>query len=239
MTATRPGLARGHGPRSMSGHPSCPRVPECAAAEMSRDHDRERAGLAMDRYADGDESAFAELYDVLEPHLLGFAMNLARHRTLAEDIVQQTFLQLHRTRARWVRGARVFPYAYSIAHHHFIDSTRGDRYEQLASTEAPEPVEIPSEAPRADDELDGRRRLAAVLGRLHLLPEHHRLAFQLVVLEELSIAEAAEVIGVTTGNIRVRVHRAREALRHLQEEPPASPATVEGEAVTKPGEPLG
>jgi RNA polymerase sigma-70 factor (ECF subfamily) len=205
---------------------------------MSRDTDRERARRAMDRYADGDDSAFAELYDVLEPHLLGFAMHLARHRPRAEDLVQQTFLQLHRSRARWVRGARVFPYAFSIAHHHFIDSTHREKYEQLVSTETLEPEEPPSGAPWADDELDGKRRLATVLEQLHLLPEHHRMAFQLVVLEELSIAEAAEVLGLSPGNIRVQVHRAREALRQLQDPSPALPTAVAGEILTKPGGPL-
>jgi RNA polymerase sigma-70 factor (ECF subfamily) len=194
-------------------------------ADTSRDSDRERADRAMDRYADGDDSAFAELYDALERHLLGFAMNLARHRALAEDLVQQTFLQLHRSRTRWVRGARVLPYAFSIAHHHFVDWTRRERHEQLGSTEAMESEELPSEAPPADDELDGKRRLAAVLEQLRLLPEPHRLAFQLVVVDALSVAEAAEVLGLSTGNIRIRLHRAREALRRLQA-PPALPATV-------------
>jgi DNA-directed RNA polymerase specialized sigma24 family protein len=68
----------------------------------------------------------------------------------------------------------VFPYTFSIAHHHFVDSTRREKYEQLASTETPEEVELPSEAPQADDALDGKRRLVA--------------------LEELSVAEAAEVL---------------------------------------------
>jgi RNA polymerase sigma-70 factor, ECF subfamily len=204
---------------------------------MSRDSDRERAGRAMDRYADGDGSAFEELYDVLEPYLLGFAMNLARHRALAEDLVQQTFLQLHRSRARWVRGARVFPYAYSVARHHLIDSARREKYEQLASAEAPESAEPPSGAPGTDDELDGKRRLTAVLEQLQLLPERHRMAFQLVVLEELSVAEAAEVLGLSAGNVRVQVHRAREALRRLQETPLASPAAAEGGALGKPAGP--
>jgi RNA polymerase sigma-70 factor, ECF subfamily len=204
---------------------------------MSRDSDREQAGRAMDRYADGDGSAFAELYDVLEPYLLGFAMNLARHRAPAEDIVQQTFLQLHRSRSRWVRGAQVFPYAYSVARHHFIDSSRREKYEQLASAEASEPAEPSSGAPGTDDALDGKRRLAAVLDQLQLLPERRRLAFQLVVLEQLSVAEAAEALGLSTGNVRVQVHRAREALRSLQETPLASPAAAEDGALPRPAGP--
>jgi RNA polymerase sigma-70 factor (ECF subfamily) len=183
---------------------------------MSRDTDlepRERADRAMDRYADGDAAAFADLYDALAPSLCGFAMNLSRHRAAAEDVVQQTFLQLHRTRARWTRGARVFPFAYAIAHHFFVDSTRRRKHERPGDAEPASADQVESGEANVDDELDARRRLAEQLERIQRLPERLRLAFQLVVLEELSVAETAEILGITTVNVKVRVHRAREALR--------------------------
>jgi RNA polymerase sigma-70 factor (ECF subfamily) len=183
---------------------------------MSRDTDqevRERADRAMDRYAEGDASAFADLYDALAPSLCGFAMNLARHRAAAEDILQQTFLQLHRTRDRWVRGAAVFPYAYAIARHFFVDSTRRRKHEQLGDAGSDSAEEVGSTEPGVDDTLDTRRRLTQQLQRIQHLPEKLRLAFQLVVLEGLSVTETAEILGITTVNVKVRVHRAREALR--------------------------
>jgi RNA polymerase sigma-70 factor (ECF subfamily) len=189
---------------------------------MSPDDDgaRGRASRAMDRYAQGDATAFGDLYDALSPHLCGFAMNLARQRAVAEDVVQQTFLQLHRARHRWVPGANLFPWAYAIAHHLFIDAARRARRERGARPEEAERPDPPSETPGADDQLDVRRRLSVQLERVERLPEKLRVAFQLVVLEGLPIAEAAEVLGISCGNVKVRVHRAREALR---EWPPGLP----------------
>lgn len=177
------------------------------------DPDRDRASRAMDRYAGGDTPAFGELYDVLAPRLFGFAMNLTRHRASAEDLVQQTFLQIHRSSGRWVPGARVFPWAYAIARHHFIDSTRRGRHELLAEAAAPGAADPLSGEAGADDQLDARRELAVTMESLRRLPANHRLAFQLVVLEGLSVAEAAEVLGLSRGNVKVQVHRAREALK--------------------------
>jgi RNA polymerase sigma-70 factor (ECF subfamily) len=174
---------------------------------------RTRASRAMDRYAQGDAAAFGDLYDILSPYLCGFVMNLARHRATAEDVVQQTFLQLHRARHRWVPGANPFPWAYAIAHHLFIDSTRRALHERGARPEEAERSDPPTETPGADDQLDVRRRLSRQLERIEQLPERLRVAFQLVVLEELPVAEAAEVLGISCGNVKVRVHRAREALR--------------------------
>jgi RNA polymerase sigma-70 factor (ECF subfamily) len=183
---------------------------------MSRDADAEartRANRAMDRYALGDAAAFGEVYDALAPVLYGFALNLARQRASAEDLVQQTFLQLHRTRDRWIPGADVFSFARAVAYNFFIDSTRRGRRERLPAPGEEERAELPSETPSADDQLDVRRRVAQQLERIEHLPEKLRVAFQLVVLEGLSVAEAAQVLGITGGNVKVRVHRAREALK--------------------------
>lgn len=203
--------------------------PHATHPTMSRDSDSEartRANQAMDRYAEGETAAFSDLYDALAPRLFAFAMNLARHRAAAEDVVQQAFLQLHRARARWVPGAQVFSWAYAIAHNCFVDSTRRQRHERLADGEPSGADEVPSREALADEELDARRRLEAVLRRVQQLPEGQRLAFQLVELEGLSISEAAEVIGITTVNLKVRVHRAREVLKQAPELAGGAGATV-------------
>jgi RNA polymerase sigma-70 factor (ECF subfamily) len=182
---------------------------------MSRDaplDGRARANLAMDRYARGDQPAFAELYDLLAPRLWRFAMNLSRQRATAEDVVQQTFLQLHRARDRWIQGARVFPWAYAIARNIFLDIVRDGGSEAPVAGDTWDGDEPAAGKPLADQALDDRRRVAQLLKLIELLPEKLRIAFQLVVLEELSGAEAAEVLGLTPNNVKQRVFRARQLL---------------------------
>src|SRR6476619_2673215 len=78
----------------------------------------------MQRYCDGDASAFRELYALVAPRLLGYLLKMARSRAVADDLLQQTFLKVHRSRAAYVRGADPLPWIYSIAHRTFIDETR-------------------------------------------------------------------------------------------------------------------
>src|SRR3954466_780873 len=78
----------------------------------------------MQRYCDGDAGAFRELYALVAPRLLGSLLKMARERALADDLLQQTFLKVHRARAAYVRGADPVPWIYSIAHRTFIDETR-------------------------------------------------------------------------------------------------------------------
>ena len=81
----------------------------------------------MQRYCDGDAGAFRELYALLAPRLLGYLVRMARERALAEDLLQQTFLKVHRARAAYVRGADPVPWIYSIAHRTFLDEARRSR----------------------------------------------------------------------------------------------------------------
>ncbi len=73
------------------------------------------ATSAMDRYAQGDDAAFSELYDALAPRLYGYLLRQTRNNARAEDLTQQTFLQMHCARGRFVRGADVVPWAFAIA----------------------------------------------------------------------------------------------------------------------------
>src|ERR1700754_1599236 len=78
----------------------------------------------MQRSCDGDAGAFRELYALVAPRLLGYLLKMTRERALADDLLQQTFLKVHRARGAYVRGADPLPWIYSIAHRTFIDETR-------------------------------------------------------------------------------------------------------------------
>jgi RNA polymerase sigma-70 factor (ECF subfamily) len=176
------------------------------------DEKRSRADLAMERYADGDEGAFATLYDELAPRLHRFARRETGDRIAAQDVVQQALLQIHCARARFVRGAAVLPWAYAIARRLLIDShRRAATQARLLDTSAD--LEEAGEVGSPEERLDRRRREASLERDLRALPAAHREAFCLVKLEGLSVAEAAEALGISPGNVKIRTHRAAEALR--------------------------
>jgi RNA polymerase sigma-70 factor (ECF subfamily) len=172
----------------------------------------------MARYCDGDASAFRELYAAVSPKLYGYLVKMARSKAVADDLLQQTFLKVHRARAAYVRGADPVPWIYAIAHRTFIDDVRKgkrakvgvgdtDDLPEIAADLHGEPADRKDE-PRADPEL-----LAATLDALAELPEQQREAVVLTKLQGKSVAEAAEIAGTTVGAMKVRAHRGYEALR--------------------------
>jgi RNA polymerase sigma-70 factor (ECF subfamily) len=178
-----------------------------------REKQRQRtADDAMDRYARGDDAAFAEMYDALCPRLYGYLLRQTRDAARAEDLVQQTFLQIHRARGRFIPGAEVTPWAFAIARRLLIDRARREKRDvptapegQVDSSRSPEP--------RADDVLQAQEMAQRIQRELVRLPESQRVAFELVKQEGLSLAEAAQVLGTTVAAVKLRAHRAYQALR--------------------------
>jgi RNA polymerase sigma-70 factor (ECF subfamily) len=166
--------------------------------------------LAMERYARGDESAFAELYDAIAPRLFSFLLRQTRSEARAKDVLQQTMLKIHLARGTFIDGAAVLPWAYAIARRLFIDQTRRGRREIPAEPDADAPA-IDQVSP--DDAAYAGELGARIRRALEKLPENQRIAFQLVKEEELSIAEAAAILGTTESAVKLRAHRAYETLR--------------------------
>src|SRR5262249_4986824 len=189
----------------------------------------------MQRYCDGDPGAFRELYALVAPRLLGYLVKMARERTLADDLLQQTFLKVHRARSAYVRGADPLPWIFAIAHRTFIDQARKHKRAVVRVGEDNELPEVPAGITgQSDDAGDGERAdpalVTAALDALAQLPTQQREAVVLTKLDGKTVAEAAEIAGTTVGAMKVRAHRGYEALRKLLGRPAAAAKKATGGA---------
>jgi RNA polymerase sigma-70 factor (ECF subfamily) len=168
------------------------------------------ASAAMERYARGEDAAFEELYDLLAPRLQAFLSRRTRDPARTEDLVQQTFLQMHSARHHFAPGAPVMPWAFAIARRLLIDSLRlglreGDAPEGGRESMAPD-------APA--DEVAARNRLMRrIEEQLARVSESDRSAFELVKCDGMSMAEAAAVLGISENAVKLRACRTYAALR--------------------------
>jgi len=170
----------------------------------------------MERYARGDDAAFGDLHDVMRPRLFGFIRRQVRDDAMAEDLVQQAFLQMHRARGQFIRGAEVVPWAFAIARHLVCDSMRRRRAAAkfTGQIESADDVdERPSTDPGADDLLRAREMAVRLEEEMSRLPDSQRIAFELLKHDGLSLSQAAAVLGITVTAVKMRAHRAYIALR--------------------------
>jgi RNA polymerase sigma-70 factor (ECF subfamily) len=169
------------------------------------------ADLAMERYAAGDDGAFGAVYDGVAPRLYGFLLRQTRDKARAEDVLQQTLLQIHRARSRFLPGAEVMPWAFAIARRLLVDSLRRGKREVLSDDGELDPGR--DRGPGADEVAQARELAVRIDRVLAKLPSSQRAAFELIKNEGLSVAEAAQVLGTTVAAVKLRAHRAYEALR--------------------------
>ncbi len=177
---------------------------------MGDDAGEAAAAQLMARYCAGDKPAFAALYRLVAPRLLGYLTGMVGERAAAEDLLQQTFIKIHEARDVYVRDADPIPWFYTIAHRTCLDELRRRKRARVQVTHDGELADFASE-PTADE--SPSPRYAVTLAALSDLPPNQREALLLTKVEGRSHAEAAAILGTSVGAIKLRAHRAYEALR--------------------------
>lgn len=172
----------------------------------------------MGRYCDGDAQAFRGLYSLIAPRILNYLLRMSRDKALADDLLQQTFLKVHRARAAYVRGADPMPWIYAIAHRTFLDEMRKRKRAKVRLSNTPDKLPEPAAhitgmpVDQLPDQPDPELTQMA-LRELDKLPAKQREAVILTKLSGKSIAEAASITGASPGAMKVRAHRGYVALR--------------------------
>lgn len=158
----------------------------------------------MEAAARGASDAIDALFERYADRLYGWLASSVGPDA-AEDLVQQTFLHVHRARHDFRPGARFRPWLYAIA----ANCRRQAARTRARRPESPlEPTDHPGVAP---DALPPEAR--ALRAAMASLPDASREVLVLHWWQGLSMAEIAEALGSTTSAVKVRAHRAYEALR--------------------------
>jgi RNA polymerase sigma-70 factor, ECF subfamily len=189
-----------------------------AEPSASADGDDEPAtslDRAMDRYAAGEDAAFDEVFRGLSPRLRAFLLRLSGSPELADDLAQETFLRMCNARGSFGAGRRVLPWAYAIARNCYVSQVRstGARLARASVVlDAPESVG-PASSTTGEDETIARQSARVVAEALGAMTPARREAFVLLRYEGLSVATAAQIVGVSPGALKIRAFHAYEALR--------------------------
>lgn len=164
----------------------------------------------MAAYVAGDAGAFDELFVRYAPILLRVMRQQLRSQEEANDLVQQTFLQLHRARHDFRPDAKLRPWVFTIAlnlkREHLRRLRR--RPETELTLDGRSDPKVRSEAGR----LEAARTLEFALEKL---APAQREVIELHWIAQLSFLEIAELVGASLSAVKVRAHRGYEALREL------------------------
>ena len=159
------------------------------------------------RFSNGDADAVGELHREFHRPLFGAAYRLLGDRGLAEEAVQQTFLQAWRGAGGFDPSRDLAPWLFAIVRRVSIDLHRRERRhvsEQLTNVDIME-----------DGEVEAAWRVLEVRRALERMPDDERSVLAATHFEGLTHDEAADKLGIPVGTVKSRSHRAYRRLRRL------------------------
>ncbi len=184
-----------------------------AAGSKGDAEEKNRLIDLMMAYQAGEVGAFEELYQLLKPRLYQYLIVRTLDRTWAEELLQETFLQIHRSRRTYLPRRPVSPWAFAISRHVFLMAWRSRC--RRRSREEPLEDELP-DLPVPPD-ADGWTELSQVWQALRELPSDQREALLLHHYHGLSFREIGGVLGIRAGTAKLRAHRGLLRLRQRME----------------------
>ncbi|MBT8135697.1 MAG: RNA polymerase sigma factor [Gammaproteobacteria bacterium] len=173
----------------------------------------------MLRYRDGDAGAFETLYSRHKGALYRYLLRQCNHAANAEEIFQEVWIRVIRSRERYEARAKFTTWLFQIARNCFIDHVRKQGRSAVDLSAAAEPDELHAATgnPESATALSqAGARLAAAIAQL---PGEQREAFLLRTEGDFDLAEIAEITGVGRETVKSRLRYAMRKLRNALEEP--------------------
>ncbi len=175
----------------------------------------------LQRHLDGDEQAFAALVGRYQRELLNFLVRFTGEASLAEDVFQEAFLQIHLSGSKFDMSRRLKPWLFTIAANKARDALRSRARRQAAPLDAPVGGDdehgtyadlIPANVPQPDQSslnIETRRVVQEIVSEM---PVPLRTVLLLCYFHAFAYKDIAEMLAVPLGTVKSRLHA---ALKHF------------------------
>lgn len=161
----------------------------------------------MELYQKGDAAAFELIYQRFASRILGFLRQKTGSDRKAQDLTQEVFLKLHRSRDQYNQMLPLAPWIFSISRSVFLDSVKKKTREDLTAPEEFDQIEDPKA------EMDSGSLSEESSKALNTLPESQKQAVSLRVLDEATFEEIAERLSTSPENARQLFSRGMKKLK--------------------------
>jgi RNA polymerase sigma-70 factor (ECF subfamily) len=169
----------------------------------------------------GDDSAFEYLVQKYRRPMVSFMYRMAHNAAAAEDLAQEVFLRVYRSRAGYEASAKFTTWLYRIATNLAVNharDTRHERPENMASLDEPDQetgttMDVADSHISAEEAILRRERLAAIRQKVQSLPERQRMAVVMHKYQQMDYKQIADVLKLSESATKSLLFRAYETLR--------------------------
>ena len=177
--------------------------------------ERKRDEELLAEHLAGQPGAFDSIVSRYLDDLYGFFSRFVGNRTAADDLVQETFLQVHLAANSFDPTRSFKPWLYAIAANKGRDYMRARKRRPVHSLdvggpdpEGPTPADLLPATDTSNDELESNERRRDVQATISRMPEHLQLILVLGYFQKLPYAEIADILGIPVGTVKSRLHSA-------------------------------
>jgi RNA polymerase sigma-70 factor (ECF subfamily) len=173
----------------------------------------------MLRLQSGDDAAFDYLVEKFRRPIISFMYRMARNQGVAEELAQEVFLRVYRSRQTYAAEAKFSTWLYRIATNLGVNHARDTRAEKAGvsldepDAETGQTVDVADATPNVEQSILRRERLAAIRKHVEGLPERQRLAVLMHKYQEMDYREIARVLKLSESATKSLLFRAYETLR--------------------------
>ena len=187
------------------------------AAGVERDSD----AAVMMRAAAGDEAAFNYLAGKYHRPIIHFLFRMVRNQAIAEELAQEVFLRVYRSRSSYRAEAKFTTWLYRIATNLAVNHARDTRNERAVqnvyldapSDETGAKPDVAEDEPSAEHSLLREERMKAIRAHVMALPERQRMAVLMHKYQGMDYREIGQVLKLSESAVKSLLFRAYQSLR--------------------------
>ncbi|HUC29854.1 MAG TPA: sigma-70 family RNA polymerase sigma factor [Candidatus Acidoferrum sp.] len=206
--------------RGMLMAATTPQVPSAFPAAVPASGPASDADVML-RVKAGDQAAFDYLVQKYRRPMISFMYRMARNASAAEDLAQEVFLRVYRSRESYEASAKFTTWLYRIATNLAVNHARDTRHERpevTVSLDEPDEdtgttIELPDGKLTAEQAMMQRERMLAIRRKVEALPELQRLAVIMHKYQQMDYKQIAEVLKKSESATKSLLFRAYETLR--------------------------
>jgi RNA polymerase sigma-70 factor (ECF subfamily) len=175
----------------------------------------------MMRAAAGDEAAFSYLAGRYHRPIFHFLFRMVRNQAIAEELAQEVFLRVYRSRSTYRAEAKFTTWLYRIATNLAVNharDTKNERAMQAVYLDAPDEetgvaLDVVDDGPSAEQSILREERRKAIRAQVAALPERQRMAVLMHKYQEMDYREIGQVLKLSESAVKSLLFRAYQSLR--------------------------
>src|ERR1700730_12689481 len=175
----------------------------------------------MLRVREGDDSGFSILIEKYRKQIVHFMFRMSRNQAVAEELAQEVFLRVYRSRQTYRAEAKFSTWLYRIATNLGVNHARDTKYERTAQNvylDQPDPEtgtspDVADSTPNVEQDLVRDERMQAIRKHVMALPERQRSAVLMHKYQEMDYKEIGEILKLSESATKSLLFRAYQTLR--------------------------